>query len=316
MKKIFIAILLITAATCTLSAWNKIELEFQPELKYVNGVVYERVYSRLNEEETYLSSELTWDIENLLLAGGTISADMKKTFMLNVGAWKSINKGTGGMVNKDFMGPKYDQLDVGPEIWTHKSVSTVEIDSLIMDTNIEIDKINGKNFSLNSVLGFRFENWKFSDKLYEATYSLNEPDGLRAWEQNSGGVSGITYEVNKYIPYLGGKLLLDLNKIQIENILTYSPVAYIKTIDHHILKEIYFFEFFNYMQIISNELGISFNFANNFFISSKIKVSHTFNKRGDARVYYESEDEYESSLGPSGYSDLIAEATISIVLKF
>ncbi len=178
-----------------LNRGSGLPMVFNGSVNYVRGISNEYVYDSDTGEKI---SQLDWEIEDVVMAGGVLSVWFSRKVQLNLGLWAAVTQGNGYMQDWDWD----SSLGSG---WSHWSRSPVDLeDAYILDLNIGYEFDLGRGISLTPLLGFKFDYWEWADHGGEYIYSRNG-----GWRNESGTFpdeTGIRYEQRVYIPYLGMNL--------------------------------------------------------------------------------------------------------------
>ncbi len=244
----------------------------------VSGEARELVYAGTGQADVppdYKVSELIWDIKSLVMAGGTVSAQLSEELRVNAGAWMGLNEGSGGMED-------YDWLDPTRSDWTHFSESDVDIEAAYsIDINATLELIELGPFMVSGVLGYKHDFWEWSD--FGGTY-IYSTFGFRDDRGSFEGENGIDYEQTFDIPYFGVQIATEGASVRASGYLLYSPFVVAEDRDHHILRDLYFREEFDGGDYIAAGGDITFDLSDAIFISGSVDVQVIPEFTGDAYV--------------------------------
>jgi len=93
---------------------------FNGSINYVRGISNEYVYDSDTGEKI---SQLDWEIEDVVLAGGVLSVWFSRKVQLNFGFWAAVTQGNGYMQDWDWD----SSLGFG---WSHWSRSPVDLEDV------------------------------------------------------------------------------------------------------------------------------------------------------------------------------------------
>lgn len=232
----------LVASTLTLSALAEIpetdpgaDQEFVVEVKRVTGIELSGrigVLSGQADEFVYeydhKLSELNWDLEGLALAG--LHAGYRKGKL----GWDAdiatvLNEGSGQMTDYDWFAPGYD--------WTHRSISDNVVDSFIMlDLNASYEFLNRKWGTLRALLGIKYNSLSMYDQGGTFIYSYK---GFRDIAGSFPDGTGIEYEQEYIIPYLGVTVESKPGRLTWQASLAFSPYVSATDKDRHLLRTEY-----------------------------------------------------------------------------
>lgn len=187
-------------------------------------------------------SELTWDLKDVAIGGVQASVGFGRRLRLNLGVWSALSEGTGMMVDRDWDYPESFTLfvDPGGDNWTHESrhPDTTLERGIVLDQNLSLLALQRGAFALAGVVGFKYENWKWSARGGTFVYSA---DGFRDTVGSfTPGVLVIEYEQRYLIPYVGLSAGFSGPALQVETHLHFSPVVSATDTDYHALRGVTF----------------------------------------------------------------------------
>lgn len=193
---------------------------------YLWGQSEERVYAVYEGGQRKLS-ELLWKLENVYMLGGVVSAEPVPWLQVNVGFWSRVNRGAGTMDDFDWTDPQAP----GWDMWSQSDILLKR--GRIFDVNVQGRLFEYQGLGLWVMAGFKYSNWYWSDRGKFHVYSQN---GFRDDIGGDGGINGIDYEQWFHTPYAGVSLTYDLGRLHLTSYLTYSPLAWARDRDHHLLR--------------------------------------------------------------------------------
>jgi outer membrane protease len=253
-------------AELPLSDVNGISLSVKGSVRSVAGEAHEFVYAGSAQRDVpadYKVSELIWDIKSLVMAGGTVSAQLGEDLRVNAGFWMGLNDGNGGMED-------YDWLDPSISDWTHFSESDVDIESAYsFDINASLELFELGPFMVSGILGYKHDFWEWSD--YGGTY-IYSTYGFRDDVGSFGGENGIDYEQTFDIAYFGVQLATQGSNVRASGYFLYSPFVIAEDWDHHILRDLYFREEFEGGNYFAVGGDVTFDLSETLFMSGSIDI--------------------------------------------
>ncbi|WP_319370169.1 omptin family outer membrane protease [uncultured Ilyobacter sp.] len=178
----------------------------------LNGESKEYVYDNFFGTDQKVS-ELTWDLDNVLMIGAETSVGLTDRILFNFGAWLNASDGSDNMTD-------YDWRIGEDEGWTDYSSSSSDLEEGIMlDANLNILILAKDNYSLSTVFGFRYDKFRWSSYDGSGVYSYGDiandkldnyvyddgtmyDDGFRIQDVELYG-DNIDYEQKFFTPYIG-----------------------------------------------------------------------------------------------------------------
>ncbi len=207
---------------------DQIKLSLQASLGLAQGEAHEVVYDEDILGRRYKLSELIWDIDNVVMLGGTLTAQIGQRYKLQGTFWTAVTEGEGQMEDYDWL--------AGPDIpWTDYSLSDVDVkDTYSFDLRASAELFREKSLGLSAVVGYRQDHWGWEDHGVNHIYSK---DGFRDDVGDDDGSTGITYEQTFYVPYAGLTLNLQKGPASAEIFFNYSPFMMAEDDDFHVFRE-------------------------------------------------------------------------------
>jgi outer membrane protease len=297
-------------ADMPLAEANGVSLSIKGSFLAVGGEAREFVYAGSAQGDVpsdYKVSELIWDIDSLVMAGGTVSAQFGERFRINAGAWFGLNEGDGGMED-------YDWIDPSRSDWTHFSESDVDIEAAYsFDLNASLELFDLGPFVCSGILGYKHDFWEWSD--YGGTY-IYSTSGFRDDTGSFGGENGIDYEQTFDIPYVGVQLAMTASSVRATAYLLYSPFVIAEDKDHHIFRDLYFREEFDGGDFIALGGDVSIDLTDTFFISGALDIQIIPEFTGD--LYSREGLDGVESMSPdgAGIENTVAAFSASAGLRF
>lgn len=174
-------------------------------------------------------SRLDWDLHEILMVGGQVSARLLKDFSVNGGLWLAVTEGNGEMDD-------YDWLDLSSTEPTHYSLSEVDVtEGYAFDINGAYEFLNRNGVTLNVLAGYKQNGWTWTDRGVYLQYPEFGPDPVYL-----NGENMIDYEQEFQMPYIGATASMALEKLSLSGYLSYSPMVTATDWDHHIARTIKF----------------------------------------------------------------------------
>ncbi len=288
---------------------------------YYAGEIREIVYPSSGWTNDYLS-ELTWNINNIVMLTGHFTAEYKKLALV-ISAGTAVNSGTGDMDD-------YDWGDSSTKDWTNWSNSDIFMDkSMILDTSLlyTVSESDAVSFPIGA--GYRLNYMSWTDKAWDYIYkgTWNSDGSFYYYEQpdegNFGGISAITYMFVQNIFYGTAGVVLETERFKGAVKWFLSPYIYTWDKDHHILRNTFFIDRFTsgMWQRIECSLGYKVNRSG--MINMSISYEELPETRGDSDYYGEDpsdSDELGSYLGTvlssAGFASRIFGISIGYIYRF
>lgn len=195
------------------------------------GEAREVVYAADELGGDFKLSELFWDMEDVVMAGGSMTVQIGPRYRVSAGYWTAITEGSGRMDDYDWL--------LGPGApWTDWSLSDVEVrDSYAFDLNVAAEVYRYQNIGFCAVMGYRQDQWGWDDQGRRFIYSESS---LRDLAGELDGETMITYEQIFRIPYAGVVATLHGPRASAEVYFHYSPFVEAEDHDVHLARGIIF----------------------------------------------------------------------------
>lgn len=254
---------------------TKIPVSFTLSTGILNGDSHEYVYYQTGEK----MSELTWNLENVVMVGGQVSAHITKRISLNAGTWVKASAPSTTMSDYDWL----DTNDLDQR--THWSETETELERGIMaDMNINGVLLSSKLYSFSAIAGFHYDNWKW-----------NSMDGVFSYPNNSGKFSdvvpgmdsndsSIIYEQKFYAPYLGFGFNLSLSKWLFNSRIIATPFARAEATDEHVLTNYMYEDTFEEIFYVSAGASLAYFFTDYFSINLSLDYQKYDSTKGDTKI--------------------------------
>jgi len=204
-------------------------------------------------------SRLDWDIKNVVMGGGSLSARLMDKLTVNAGLWLALSKGGGEMEDYDWLGPVYG---VPAELNTHYSLSDVDVTAgYILDLNVAWDLVQRNGLVARVMAGYKQNGWTWEDRIRYMVYI----DDYFIPDYSYAGDNGINYEQEFRIPYLGASADWMWNQFTFSGYLTWSPIVEATDWDEHVLRDTHYKETFTGGDMLGFGLEARYDFADGFF---------------------------------------------------
>lgn len=191
------------------------------------GEAREVVYAADELGGEFKLSELFWDMDDVVMAGGSFAVQIGPRYRVSASYWTAITEGSGRMDDYDWL--------LGPDTpWSDWSLSDVEVrDTYAFDLNVAAEVYRYQNIQFSAVLGYRQDQWGWDDQGRRFIYSEN---GLRDVAGELDGETLITYEQLFRIPYAGVVATLQGRQASAEVYFHYSPFVEAEDHDVHVAR--------------------------------------------------------------------------------
>ncbi len=197
--------------------------------------------------EKFKVSELTWDLQDVALAGVRASVGLGRRLTFSAGVRRALSEGRGGMVDRDWMYSQaiafglLDADDVTDDDWTHESrhPDTTVDEATLLDLGLSVLAWESGPLRLGGVLGFARDSWSWSARGGTFVYSR---DGFRDWTGQFRSDDGreplvISYEQRYSIPYVGLTASWEHPVFRISARVLASPAVSGSDEDYHALRD-------------------------------------------------------------------------------
>ena len=207
---------------------DQLSFSVQGGLGMAQGESREVVYDVDELGREFKLSELIWDIDSVVMAGGTLSVQIGPRYRVSASYWAAITEGSGQMDDYDWLyGPDYP--------WTDYSLSDVEVrDTYAFDLNVAMELFREGSVAVSGVLGYRQDRWGWDDALVRYLYTDMD---FRDSYGEGDGEAAISYEQEFRIPYIGVSAILTGRTMSAEAYFHYSPMVTAEDHDYHILRD-------------------------------------------------------------------------------
>jgi len=240
-------------------------------VEYLQGKSNEYVYDSATGQKI---SQLDWDLKNIVLVGGVFNIELADHIHMNFSAWTAVNNGDGQMIDRDW--------ETGNTEWSDWSLSSAMLDKgYILDINASFPFTLKKGFVLSPQIGFKFDNWKWSDWGGQYIYSRNG-----GWRNVSGAFkeeTGIRYEQKFFAPYLGLCLDFSYKNFFVNTYVKGSLWAWSKGRDQHLYRNLVFEDEIDNQAYIGAGLEVGYLLTRHFYMMVGYDYQKFFETTGDSK---------------------------------
>lgn len=252
---------------------NRIILAIQTGL--ANGEAHELVY-----EGSHKLSELTWDIKNVFMVGGSVTAVLYPAWGLK------FNAGISSMVKKqDSTMDDYDWLNTNSP-WTHWShhENTKLEKALTIDASLSKSILSDDSgtFNMDVELGFKRENWGWTASGGTFIYSVAT---FRDTTGTFANVPGISYEQTINTPYIGASISYRESAYSVFLRVIGSPFVFAEAVDHHYLRSLVFTDTVSSGNMVGVDLSLVYHMSKNMNFNINYFYQKHYTNRGDTVIY-------------------------------
>jgi len=210
-------------------------LSLSPFFSAMTGFSDELVFDSSSDPYPYMS-RLHWEIRPALIAGLSGSINIGNVLFFNAAAGSTLNASTGEMTDHDWLKNYFDLVDTG---WTHYSLSDIFLTrSLLVDYNTAFRVYGSRSLNLELMAGFKLIQWGWTDTIREIDYP-----GSGSYDYLSGS-SGIDYDIEYRIPYLGAGIVLKEGHFGGGLTFKFSWMVSADDHDFHKLRNLHFYDSF------------------------------------------------------------------------
>ena len=251
---------------------GRITLNIQTGL--ANGEAHELVYSGSDK-----ISELTWDIKNVFMAGGNITAVLYRPWGLK------FNAGISSMVKKqDSIMDDYDWFIInGPWTdWSHENATLEKALTIDVSLSKSILSDDSGSFNMDVELGFKRENWKWVS--FGGTY-IYSVFGFRDATGTFPNVPGISYEQTINTPFIGASASFRKADFSLFLRVVGSPFVFTEAVDYHYSRGLVFTDTFSSGKMIGLDLSLAYHMSENMSVNINYFYQQHYRNRGDTVTY-------------------------------
>ena len=284
----------------------------QGSVGLVNGTAQETVYSSVRGER-YQLSQLDWDIHNVVMAGAEVTVALQNTVWLNAGLWGAATKGNGQMTDYDWL------LEEPGSPWTDWSLSSVDVTrAWLLDLNVNIEVTRFGGLGLRGIAGYKYNTWSWEDHGIQHVYSSNPavPGGFRNDVAADSSNTGITYEQDIHIPYVGAGLNCVAGRWSLDAYALYSPYVVATDHDEHVLRHLKFQEDFSGGQYFGLGVRGTCTFLDRGFATLALDGQIIPEIYGDTTVTNTRTGASDSSTGTAGLNNQVWMLSLGVGAKF
>ena len=284
----------------------------QGSVGLLNGTAQENVYSRV-QGERYQLSQLDWDIRNVVMVGAQVSVALQNTVWLNAGLWGAATKGNGQLNDWDWL------LEEPGSPWTDWSLSSVDVTrAWLLDLNVAVELTRFGALSLRGIAGYKYNTWSWEDHGIQHVYSSNPtiPGGFRNDVASDPASTGVTYEQDFHIPYLGAGLNYAAGRWNVDAYALYSPYVIATDHDQHLIRQLSFQEDFQGGQYIGIGVRGTYTFQSNWFATLALDGQIIPEIYGDTTVTDTLTGQSDTTHGTAGLNNQVWMLSLGAGCKF
>jgi outer membrane protease len=284
----------------------------------VGGEAYERVYAP--QIRDFKVSELKWELQEIATLGVRGSLAFAGRYTLNFDYTAAVSEGNGEMVDRDWLTLGADS----DEEWTDESRhpdTTVDSGTMI-DFNLAVRAFTRKTFSLSGIVGIKRDEWKWSSRGGDYTYSVDRnedgyisPDEYRSYRGSfPEGQLVISYKQEYTIPYLGLGCAGQWGAFSAQGRILFSPWVSAEDRDNHELRNILFEGDFSGGTFFGLGFEASYAFTPRIFATFLVDYENISEITGD--MTYKPLPPEPAEFYPDGASVEIETARVAAMLGF
>lgn len=194
-------------------------------------------------------------------------------------------------------------------------MSSVTLDkgyAIDINTSFPFDLPNG--FVLSPMIGFKFDNWKWSDWGGQYIYSRNG-----GWRNEIGVFEeevGIRYEQQFFAPYLGLNLGLTHKKFFMNTYIKGSFGAWSTGRDQHLEKDLEFEDEIDNQSYVGTGLEVGYNFTKQFYMMVGYDYQEFFEAKGDSKIIDLTDNSFEYDPNSAGTGHHSGALSFSLGYRF
>jgi outer membrane protease len=284
----------------------------QGSLGLLNGKAQENVYTSVGGERFRLS-QLDWDIRNVVMLGAEVTVALKNTAWLNFGLWGAANQGNGQMNDWDWL------LEEPGSPWTDWSLSSVDLTrAWLLDLNVSVELTRFGALGLRGIAGYKYNTWTWEDHGIRHIYSSDPavPGGFRNDVRSDPPSTGIIYEQDFHIPYVGAGLTYAAGRWNVDAYALYSPFVVATDYDQHLIRSLDFQEDFTSGQYFGAGVHGTCTFLGQAYATLALDGQIIPETYGDQTVTDTRTGQSESSTGTAGLNNQIWMLSLGVGYKF
>lgn len=272
---------------------------------YFKGELKEEVYSSRVDRRRL--SQLTWDIDSVVMGNIGMSCNYKDWLTLNIDSWLKITDGSGSMDNYDWM-----LIDAN---WSDWSYSDTDVSSAsIFDANLDMIFFQNPTYKLSGIIGIKRDHF---ETVASGGHYIYSRDGFRNTIGVFPDVRGISYEQTMTAPYLGMGLSAELTStITLSGRFIYSPFVDGKATDHHYLRNLVVEDEVTSSDMSAFDLSVGWKFFENLIWNINIGYQKYNTATGDSSYYYYNTGESKRFENSSGMGQQLTRFSTSLTYLF
>ncbi|EPR35086.1 peptidase A26 omptin [Alkalidesulfovibrio alkalitolerans DSM 16529] len=236
---------------------------------YLTGESREYVY-----EGSHKLSQLEWQLRDIYMVGANVSVGATDWLVVNVGGWMAVNDHAGRMTD-------YDWTQENELMWTDRSIHTAKLErGFMLDTNVQTPLHLNDHFSVVPMVGFKFDNWKWTARDGSGIYSVN------GWHDTPVTFNGkvIDYEQWYYVPYIGLSASANYEGFTLDAYARGTIYAWAEDRDNHILRSTIFKGKFTHMRYYGLGVKAGYAFTDRFSLALAYDYQKFLTTKGDVRI--------------------------------
>ena len=237
-------------------------LSFEVSSGIVDGEACEYVFWYGDDNRRTKLSELDWDIDRVLMAGGRATARLHRIFF-RLGAWAAVTEGEDGHLLD------YDWTDINQSSWTDFSDSNADVvNGLILDANLGWDFLQQKQdgLTLSGTLGWKVDKWKWEG---HGGYALYSEYGYVPYFFDDDQIE-IRYTQEIRIPYVGLAADWTWRSWVLSAHINYSPLVQAEDRDYHVFRQIEWHDTFEDGDFLGVGAGAQYTFQTGIILSATL----------------------------------------------
>lgn len=273
-------------------------------VSYIQGQSREYVYDSQTGSKI---SQLDWDLDDIVMVGGTVSVGLANRLELKLDGRTAVSEGHGDMVDRDWY------PEISPD-WSDWSKSSARLDhGHVLDISLGLPLEIFDGIVVTPLAGFKFDNWKWSDRGGEYIYSR---DGWRNETGKFPDETGIIYEQWFYAPYIGLKLAVT-RKGFFANVYGKGALwAWSDAEDQHLSRALEFDDHVENQVYIGAGLELGYTVADRFHLIVAYDYQRFTTEKGDSEIFDGATGEKETDRNAAGIGHESSAVRFSLGFKF
>ncbi len=287
-------------------AEEPLQFSVQAGAGFLSGELNEYVYAA-PELPKHRLSELTWNVDRLLMGRFSASVDYRDWLTFTMDSWWKLSDGSGSMEDSDWR--------VVGEDWTDWSSSDTDITSAsILDVNANMTFFRRYNYVLQGILGLKRDHFEMVASGGRFIYSTN---GFRNDQGRFPDEAGATYEQTMTAPYLGlGFSAVFTNNISLSGRVTYSPFVKGEATDNHHMRNLVTEDEISGGDLFTLGFSVGWAFRENFVWNISTGYQRYENTRGDSTYRFYDTGEVVEHKDGIGMSQEMVQFSSSVTYTF